>query len=257
MIPSQIRPYARLTATSLKTEHLKRHVRSKFHKLAAKRQFADAVAPKCADFLKVLHLVTRHAGSVGADGISEVGGKMKVNKMVIALAEAMYQKDRSAISKAMTVTILRDVRKSMCAIRFVSVDRYLKQHSGLLGAATHLARFGHGGEGLLNTSDHLFKQFATVAVPGGQFNDNVYNRLRHRCHIVCVDAAGDEVLASELGRLPVSDVFGVLTPQLQCVLRDKAHASRRTWVMGGGGRCRVASGGGRATPSTVCPLLSS
>ena len=45
--------------------------------------------------------------------------------------------------------------------------------------------------------------------------------------MVTIDAAGDEVLASELMRLPVSEAFGELTPNLQCVLRDKAHASRR------------------------------
>ena len=73
--------------------------------------------------------------------------------------------------------------------------------------------------------------------------------MRHRCHVVCVDAAGDEMLASELMRLPVSDVFGQLTPNLQCVIRDKAHASRRIVAIVGG---HGGGGGGGGVLARGC-----
>ena len=71
-----------------------------------------------------------------------MGGRQKVNKMIVALAEASYRKDRRHVGNTMTLTILRDVRKAICAVRFITVDKHMKQHSGLLGAATHLAGFG-------------------------------------------------------------------------------------------------------------------
>ena len=124
------------------------------------------------------------------------------------------------------------------------------QHSDLLGAARHLARFGHGSEMLLNTSEHLFKQFSTIAVPGGMFCNKVYQKLRQRCHIVTTDAADDEVLASELMRQPVSAVFwGAHSESAMCLARQGAclaedeHDGCDVFLRGEGG---VGSGGGRA-----------
>ena len=116
VVPPKIRPYARLRATSVRTQILKQHANSQFHKAAALRKFANAAAPSPEEFEKVLNLVTEHGGTSGPQGISDIGGGKKVNNMVLALAEAMYEQDRKHVGRAMTITILRDVRKCICAI---------------------------------------------------------------------------------------------------------------------------------------------
>jgi hypothetical protein len=45
--------------------------------------------------------------------------------------------------------------------------------------------------------------------------------------MITVDAAGDEVLAGEMMRKVMPSMIENITPNLQCVIRDKAHGSRR------------------------------
>ena len=45
--------------------------------------------------------------------------------------------------------------------------------------------------------------------------------------MITVDAASDEVLASEMMRITTRGALESLTPNLRVVLRDKAHSSRR------------------------------
>lgn len=53
------------------------------------------------------------------------------------------------------------------------------------------------------------------------------NRVRNICHAVATDAAADELLASEIMRSAELSGMGSLTPNLQTVLRDCAHACKR------------------------------
>ena len=149
--------------------------------------------------------------------------------MSMCLAEAMLQGDRAAMLEAKSITLLRDARKGTVAVRFVLVNNRLKVRAGLLGVVGHLSRFGNGPLGLLQTTKHLMHQFATTLPPTSatQLHAPVLKAIRRRCHMVTVDAAADEVTASELTRQPISEVFGALTPNLRIILRDKAHASRR------------------------------
>lgn len=211
----------------MNAHELKRHAKCAYHTKASSGVMIDACSPTRDDFLKVLRGVSQH-GYIAGSGLSEVGSSKKIRKMIICLAEAIFQADRAFVLAAKSITILRDVRKGTVAIRFVAVDKALRVHSGLLGCANHMARFGSGSSGLLQSTNHLFTKFASNSDPPHALNLKVRQRLRAYTHIVAVDAASDEVVASELMRQPINEVINALTPNLKMVLRDKAHASRRT-----------------------------
>ena len=93
-----------------------------------------------------------------------------------------------------------------------------------------MSRFGCGAEGLVRATNYLFTAFSTRyhGTPQAKLLKTVRKALRAKCHMISVDAASDELLASELSRRPLMELFGTLTPNCGIVLRDKAHASRRT-----------------------------
>ena len=211
----------------VKAHHLKKHSQSTYHQTAAVRGATNACAPSEHDFRQVLEHFTQH-GTAGLSGLSQVGGAKKIRRMSICLAEAMFQRDREFVETATSLTLLRDARKGVIAVRFVAVDASLQTHAGLLGAVSHLSRFGSGGLGLVKSTYHVMKQFSSVCVPlPPVLNRPALDVLQQRCHMVTVDSAADEIVASEIMRQPLSVLFGSLTPNCQIVMRDKAHASRR------------------------------
>ena len=117
-------------------------------------------------------------------------------------------------------------------MRFIAVSPELDTHCGLLGISSNLSRYGRGGKALVRATNAIFTSFATrhPNTDKATLLRSVRRSLRAKCHMVTVDAAADEVLAAELMRRPLMTLFGVLTPNCQIVLRDKAHASRRTAV---------------------------
>lgn len=233
--PIKVLPFAQLIVTrALTSNHLKRHSESAYHIAAASSSGMAAAVSACAPGLDAFQLVFAQVAErgqvVGTCGVSGAGGSKKARRMATCLAEAMFEKDRDFVLGAKTLTLLRDVRKGVVAIRFSAVSKDLQVRTGLLGVAKDLQRFGTGALGLLKTTSHVITCFSTF-LPGTSCAQNVgsvRSAIRRRCHMVTVDAAADEVLASELMRQPLSQVFSALTPNLRIILRDKAHASRRT-----------------------------
>ena len=153
----------------------------------------------------------------------------KTIQMVLALAEGVLEADRAHIKDSVSISLMRDVRKGLAAVRFIAVTKNLVVRSGLLGVAGHLHRFGVGAQGLLQTTNHIINNFATAnrSTSSENFDNDVRRSLRKHTHMVTVDAASDEVVASEIMRVSASEALSPLTPNVGIVLRDKAHASRR------------------------------
>ena len=227
--PNKVIPWAQLTHTKApKLNHLKRHEDCCYHQEAVKGNLL-ALAPAVDDFLLVFRHVVNHGSAAGVQGLASVGGCKKTIQMVLALAEGVLEADRAHIKDSVSISLMRDVRKGLAAVRFIAVTKNLVVRSGLLGVAGHLHRFGVGAQGLLQTTNHIINNFATAnrSTSVENFDNDVRRSLRKHTHMVTVDAASDEVVASEIMRVSASEALSPLTPNVGIVLRDKAHASRR------------------------------
>jgi hypothetical protein len=81
-----------------------------------------------------------------------------------------------------------------------------------------------------------------------ELRQEVRRRVLDRTHMITVDAAADELVASELMRSGVDGA--VLTPNLHIVLRDKAHSTRRNL-------CKPKSQSSIVFPFLMCKTMNS
>ena len=68
--------------------------------------------------------------------------------MICALSEGMFEDERQHMRDAASVSLMRDVRKGLAAIRYVAVKQDLTVRSGLLGVARNLQQFWRWRYGL-------------------------------------------------------------------------------------------------------------
>ena len=61
-----------------------------------------------------------------------------------------------------------------------------------------------------------------------KLNSGLQRNVLQNAHVITVDAAADEIVASEIVRDPLSSELGPIFPNCRVVLRDKAHSARRT-----------------------------
>jgi len=143
---------------------------------------------------------------------------------VFCLAEAVKHRHHRYFRDVQSITLLRDARKGRLHIRFVAVDSRLQVRHGFLGAATG---FGSGSAAIVKATDLIVSDFATryAGMKVAELRQEVRRRVLDRTHMITVDVAADELVASKLMRSGVDGA--VLTPNLHIVLRDKAHSTRR------------------------------
>lgn len=190
-VPPAMRPWVEHTVTNpttLQTSHLKRHAESAFHRhsAAALGQRVVGPTPQARDFQRVFDHVVLH-GAAANKGLPDIGGGKKIRKMVQCLAEALLDKDRKFVMSAASISLLRDARHGVVAVRYVAVNDELEVRDGLLGTTSRLNRFGVGGEALLRATSFLFKRFATRrAGIMPIFVRKVWRSLRAKTHMVGV-----------------------------------------------------------------------
>ncbi len=210
--------------------HLKRHADSNFHKLSVKawlkRGDVDPTAPDVSQFRLVLDHVLMHHGKCSNAHMVKVGGRGKVKRMLLCLAEGCKRQDQRFFKDVQSVALARDARKSRLAIRFVAVNSKLQTRSGLLGLAPD---FGTGSAAITRATANLLREFSTKYVGTASANliSGLHTAVRNNVHMITVDAATDEVLSAEMMRKPLLGMMSTTTPNLRIVLRDKAHATRR------------------------------
>ena len=214
------------TLGTIQQSRFVRHANSKFHKNSCRELLGEdvsAVALAIEKFRQVLNHVVKH-GAVVHKGISDNAGAKTLRKMVFCLAEAVKHRHHRYFRDVQSITLLRDARKGRLHIRFVAVDSRLQVRHGFLGAATG---FGSGSAAIAKTTNLIVSDFATryAGMKVAELRQEVRRRVLDRTHMITVDAAADEIVASELMRSGVDGA--VLTPNLRIVLRDKAHSTRR------------------------------
>ena len=204
---------------------LKRHANSKLHIEAVNASNAPAGSPPTSFFTDLVDHIQTGAGSAPEQEWAHLRGTW-------CLAEALKAMDQRFLARARAVTLFRDERKGRLMIRFLAVGPDLEVRSGTFGQEQ-----GHG-TGAINilkaTENVLLRACTRFATPPYRcraqpvLNRKLYRHLRLAVTGITTDAAADEVLGAELMRSPeLLSRTRALCPNLQHVLRDKTHASRR------------------------------
>ena len=194
----------------------------------------DSLAPTPKQYQALLSWV-RSGGSLRS-GVPSVGHFVKCKQMVFTMAESARRFYRCWLRESTSISLLRDERRARVLIRFRCADDYGVRHLGMLGRPT----LTKGTATNLNeVTKQSLRRFCTAnyAAPNAQLEDpqtcdeNLYKHVRLHCHALTVDAASNEVAAGEAACLPESRpahaVGQAFMPNLQVIVRDKAHGSRR------------------------------
>lgn len=137
--------------------------------------------------------------------------------MTWCLAEAMKAIDQRRLTKTKSVSLFRDERKGLLAVRFRTVSEDLVVHSGTLG---HERCAGTGAANLTQATERIMKRAASRFLNGpgskkkGWLKVPLYRRLRQSVTTITVDSAADEVVSSELMRTALTPGQKLLTPNL-------------------------------------------
>ena len=218
--------YARGEVKNFGLVNLKKHAASKAHKQSIaiylkQSDDANAAAPPISDFKEVWDMVANHGAAASSKGLKTVGCGNKIRKMIMCLAIGRKSKYRHFLAHATSITLIRDVVDGKMALHFVAANLKLERMTGLLG----IHRMGEASsEKLVTAAASVLRRFCTTK--SGRLLKWLERRIRRYVHCITVDAAADEVLASEMSRRPISELLAPLFPN-SIVLRDKAHSSRR------------------------------
>lgn len=235
-----------ITSTSgLKPFRLKAHACSANHLAAVRRLLEptdwvgvplsqETEAPPESGF-KALMAHIRKGGSL-RDGLPGVGHFRKIKSMTFVLAEAFRRLYRQHLGQCCSINLLRDERHSRLLVRFRCANLQAERSIGVIGQAKVVKSTATN---LTEATKSLFLDFCTKnhGVPYHPNPSEVMaldnDLLEHMCacvHALTVDAAGNEVASGENMRSSKSvtaDNAKAFTPNLQVIIRDKAHASRR------------------------------
>ena len=232
-------------SSSLHGGNLNRHANSLEHRLATieyVRQRGVAVssagvvekfAPTEDCFLTVLQHVKSTGGlDESGDGSSGAPHARKVKQMMWCLAEAVWRVDRASLKAAEVIALFRDERAGHLLLRAACVGDDLILRHMLLGIKP---RFGTGSLEITAATTEVLKR-ATNGLWSKPVRDRrIKDRpelvvdqemLDHMCakvRIIASDSAADELAAARMSSAGPDAIF----QNVEAVLRDKAHASRR------------------------------
>ena len=213
------------TNAALQASRFKRHHDSNSHKFA---EGCSPTTPSTDEF--------RQALKDCASQTFKLQGSHNM-KLLYCLHEAMRALDQRTFKPGHPMTLFRDERKGRIAIRFRTCDSDLNVRCGTLGQGRDE---GTGAQNLVKATAQVMRCACTrfakppsslarkYKLPKPKFKPKAYEALRNNIITMVVDAAGDELLASEMMRsADLAHSTRTLTPNLLHVIRDKAHASRR------------------------------
>ena len=212
--------------------NLTRHANSTRHKRAVMRllnsngNVVDGIAaPDLAIFTELFREV--HSGTPISRGIelkSARLGEQKARALTNALAEAVHRQKMEAMRNACVAMLIRDERHKRLHFRFRCSGGAVTT-SGYLGQSVT-----HTGDalGIAQATETVLRRFCSKN-KGGQghleFDEGLYNHLRHIIEAISIDSASNEVCsATDLSWALQGE--GIL-PNCRRILRDAAHSARR------------------------------
>ena len=258
--------FSTLNIRELHASHFQDHHLSAAHCSAVRwheGQVAEgehASAPPREAFKKVVAHVAEYGAAFSEAGVPGAGSGEKCRKLLLCYHEGMRRLDMNWMKGMKSFTVMRDSRQGKLLLRYVAVNHDLRVRRGILGQTKCEARAAAKLEG----TKRLYRRFATKNACLGAFKNGRHNirkifvkpmhaLLVDNTHRLVIDAAKDEVTASEMSRLLGMSPF---TPNLREILRDKSHAATRflsrPWQ-----KCRVLRDNtaffikGRASPAQM------
>ena len=198
-----------------------RHANCESHCRVAGGEFLEA--PPAEIFREVLSALV-NGTAAGKDGIAACGAH-KFRRVARCLDDAMKSLHRDAIRTAESITISRDERKGRACLRFAAIQPDLSARRGMLAWSVVT---DSSADGLVRLTSKAFTDISTKQK--GSVRKKIVKscrqKLRIASHAMSVDAASNEVLASELQRTNGA-VLEPLTPHSSILRRDTSHATRR------------------------------
>lgn len=241
--------YKVCTVSALQVANFKKHAAAPHHKSAALEYLTKdtgsdpGLSPSSASALgyNIAPLAEEFRSLVAAIRKGEATcTSRKHAKMTWCITEAIKIMDQRHLARAASITLFRDERNGRLALRFRSVTQDLDVRSGTAGVARD---FGTGARNITMATLAMMKrlcssfQAAPYCTVEPTLRQSLLDHVRNTVHVMTLDAAADEVLSAEMMRCPAllnDDAQREITPCLQFVLRDKAHASRRSAAQANG-----------------------
>ena len=190
--------------------------------------------PTAQDFAKVLQAVQEGR----PDGMPGVAARAKARKLQFCMFEAMREHWREQLHGAASISLLRDERHKRLLLRLRCSNLGLQVTEGTFGQLK--CNYSSSALGL---AERLLQDFCTpgsldtrAAAP--PMDSDLFEHIRLHIHSTTVDAASNEVtcaqdmaavLEADLGGLPKGER---LLPHHKLIIRDRAHAARRTLPQG-------------------------
>ncbi len=228
---------------ALQLVNLRKHHNSDSHRRAALAFTGSghlAVGAPSAEAFKKLwdETCTGRAPSSSIDG---VGSRQKLQKMLWCLAEALRTEDRAFLAEATCIGLFRDERDARLSVRFCACNADLEVRHAHMGLRRH---FGTGAIAITAATRDIIVRAATSNA-GGQarsvhdaqttpvpmLDQHLLGHIQKTIKMVAVDSALDEVNSVRDMAEPAAG-GEPLAPNLEVLLRDKAHGARRNALVG-------------------------
>ena len=204
--------------TSVKWGNFRRHAQGKLHeacvrKLLGAKNAELPGAPTTRQFQELWKAIRQ-----GRSAQKQENSKTKALDMLWCLYEAMRLKDEEFLTQpGVVIALHRDERNRVIQCDFTAASSDLSTRSGVLHCA-----FNQGGAaGVLQGTKEIVR--AALTSLDKQVKHGSENALRKAVELVCIDAAPDEVAASNEGHRPSFQDLQPYTPNLRWIARDKAH----------------------------------
>jgi hypothetical protein len=235
------------TAKALQKCHLQDHQALSSHKNAVEEYLGKrgltssgvslAAAPHLSSFEKLWNQ-TCDGIAPSSSALADLGGYHKLQQMLFCVAEAIREDDRTFLAGARCVALFRDERHARIAVRYVACNADMEVRHGHLGSKRHP---GTGVAAITKATRDLMVILATpgIGAPLGggtrqrepkvevKMDAVLFARISSNIRMVAVDAAADEVASVRDMQEPAGG-GPALAPNLEALLRDKAHGARRT-----------------------------
>ena len=189
--------------------------------------------PTAQDFAKVLQAVQQGR----PDGVPGVAARSKARKLQFCVFEAMREHWREQLRGAASISLLRDERHKRLLLRFRCSNLDLQVTEGTFGQLK--CNYSSSALGLAEATWRLLREFCTPgsldARPAAPpMDSDLFEHIRLHIHSTTVDSASNEVTcAQDMAAVLEADLGGLskgerLLPQHKLIIRDRAHAARRT-----------------------------
>ncbi len=147
--------------------------------------------------------------------VEGAGSKSKTKEMQQCIIQAKLRVEHAWLRKIETLALFRDESHGYLLIRAMGCDAQLVSKAFLLGISKDI---GGSAFDITQETAAIIERYAAT-------DQDLANAMRQKIEAVCVDSAFNEVKSARL--MKTCPRGHPAAPNLKCIVRDRAHASRR------------------------------